>query len=217
MRTQWPSFGLRTAVGLVTASTGLVGLMGLGPAAAAACTPASGVTVPDAPAPSGRYDVLVRGHGWGHSMGMSQYGAHGAATLGCTAAQILGYYYTGTAVAARSMPADVKVSLMAGGSSARLLAEDGTVTWQLAGCTTGCPPAQPAGAHWQLQRTSDGARYWLRNVADGATVWAGGSATAELRAPAGRLCRWTPRRTTGGCGGTTPSSCSAAALSTRWR
>jgi stage II sporulation protein D len=174
--------GLRAALSLVAASAGLVAVPGPLPAAAAACTPASGVAVPDAPRPSGSYDVLVRGHGWGHSMGMSQYGAQGAATLGCTAAQILGYYYAGTVVAARTMPAEVRVSLMAGGSSARVLAENGTVTWQLTGCTAGCPPAQPAGAHWQVQRTSDGARYWLRNVADGATVWAGGSSGAELRA-----------------------------------
>ncbi|HSF98773.1 MAG TPA: SpoIID/LytB domain-containing protein [Ornithinibacter sp.] len=39
---------------------------------------------------------LFRGSGWGHSLGMSQYGAMEMAKDGRTAAQILGLYYSGT-------------------------------------------------------------------------------------------------------------------------
>ncbi len=44
-------------------------------------------------------DVRVDGRGWGHGVGMSQYGAHGQATEGKSGAEIVGYYYEGTTVA----------------------------------------------------------------------------------------------------------------------
>ena len=40
----------------------------------------------------------VRGSGWGHGFGMSQYGAYGAARSGRTWKQILAFYYPGTKV-----------------------------------------------------------------------------------------------------------------------
>jgi SpoIID/LytB domain protein len=48
----------------------------------------------------------VRGSGWGHGWGMSQYGAYGAARQGLDWKQILAFYYPGTArssLPARSM------------------------------------------------------------------------------------------------------------------
>jgi stage II sporulation protein D len=50
-----------------------------------------------APAGSGPLFVFT-GHGWGHGVGMSQYGAYGYAQRGWTAAQILDHYYPGTAL-----------------------------------------------------------------------------------------------------------------------
>jgi stage II sporulation protein D len=41
---------------------------------------------------------VVKGAGWGHGIGMSQYGAHGMARGGSTYRQILGHYYQGTEV-----------------------------------------------------------------------------------------------------------------------
>ena len=38
---------------------------------------------------------LVSGRGWGHGVGMSQYGALGYAQEGWTHDQILGHFYTG--------------------------------------------------------------------------------------------------------------------------
>ncbi|HTC70690.1 MAG TPA: hypothetical protein VK662_14065, partial [Acidothermaceae bacterium] len=38
----------------------------------------------------------ITGHGFGHGIGMSQYGAFGAAQQGLQAAQILNFYYPGT-------------------------------------------------------------------------------------------------------------------------
>jgi stage II sporulation protein D len=48
-----------------------------------------------APAGSGALFVFS-GHGWGHGVGMSQYGAYGYAQHGATFQQILDHYYPGT-------------------------------------------------------------------------------------------------------------------------
>ncbi|USQ76818.1 cell wall-binding repeat-containing protein [Ornithinimicrobium cryptoxanthini] len=47
------------------------------------------------PMPSSGY-YTVTGGGWGHRIGMSQYGAHGAGLQGLDHAQILDFYYPGT-------------------------------------------------------------------------------------------------------------------------
>ncbi|MHA7618609.1 SpoIID/LytB domain-containing protein [Cellulosimicrobium cellulans] len=47
--------------------------------------------VPDA---GGNFELW--GHGYGHGRGLSQWGARGAASLGQSSAQILGFYYPGT-------------------------------------------------------------------------------------------------------------------------
>ena len=52
-----------------------------------------------APASSyGEAVFLVSGRGWGHGVGMSQYGAYGQALAGRSYRQILAYYYSGTTV-----------------------------------------------------------------------------------------------------------------------
>jgi len=61
--------------------------------AAAAPVCAGGCYV--APAGSGAL-FLFSGHGWGHGVGMSQYGAYGYAQHGWTFQQILAHYYPGT-------------------------------------------------------------------------------------------------------------------------
>nr|MCW2728118.1 hypothetical protein [Aeromicrobium sp.] len=62
------------------------------------------VTVPS----SGR--ITVNGHGYGHGIGMSQYGAQGAAKAGVTYDRILAAYYPGTALAAKGGSIRVLVS-----------------------------------------------------------------------------------------------------------
>ena len=90
-----------TLVLCVVGGAGGTGLVAAPAAAAAACPSSGGVSIPRATA-SG--DVVFRGGGWGHGLGMSQYGAQGAARLGCDAGQILTRYYAGTTVAAKAMP-----------------------------------------------------------------------------------------------------------------
>ena len=66
-----------------------------GAAATARAAPVCTGTCFSAPAGSGPL-FLVTGHGWGHGVGMSQYGAWGYAQHGATYQQILAHYYPGT-------------------------------------------------------------------------------------------------------------------------
>ena len=58
-----------------------------------------GVSVPTSSAVTG---FTFAGSGWGHGVGMSQWGARGLAEQGSSAAQILGHYYSGTTVTTTS-------------------------------------------------------------------------------------------------------------------
>lgn len=68
-----------------------------GSAAAAGSAPVCTATCFTAPAGSGPL-FLVSGHGWGHGVGMSQYGAYGYAQHGAAFQQILAHYYPGTSL-----------------------------------------------------------------------------------------------------------------------
>jgi stage II sporulation protein D len=56
---------------------------------------------------------VVSGRGWGHGVGMSQYGAYGQAQAGRTYDQILAHYYTGTEIG-RAGRKEVRVLLAEG-------------------------------------------------------------------------------------------------------
>ena len=55
--------------------------------------------------------MIVRGAGFGHGVGMSQYGAYGFALAGKDHAFILGHYYSGTQLAELGGAPDVRVLL----------------------------------------------------------------------------------------------------------
>ncbi len=61
--------------------------------------------------------LYVSGGGYGHGIGMSQYGAYGYALHGWTYQQILGHYYTGTALGKTNPDQTVRV-LLGSGSAA---------------------------------------------------------------------------------------------------
>jgi stage II sporulation protein D len=73
----------------------LAAAVAAGSAAAAPQAPVCTGTCFAAPAGSGAL-FLFSGHGWGHGVGMSQYGAYGYAQHGSTFQQILAHYYPGT-------------------------------------------------------------------------------------------------------------------------
>src|SRR5436190_14277100 len=68
-----------------------------------------------APAPAhGASRVIIRGAGFGHGVGMSQYGAYGFAKRGRDHAFILHHYYSGTQLGKLTGPAEARVLLRSG-------------------------------------------------------------------------------------------------------
>lgn len=89
----------------------------------------------------------IRGGGWGHGVGMSQFGAQGQALDGRSYQQILQYYYTGSSV--DSMPSD-HWTRQENGLWVGLVSNTGSVTLQAVGgpltiCQPDdkCPPDPP--------------------------------------------------------------------------
>jgi hypothetical protein len=72
------------------------------PTAAPAAAPTAAPTAAPAAAPPGLItlpaSITVHGRGYGHGVGLSQYGAKGRAVDGQTAAQILAHYFKGTSL-----------------------------------------------------------------------------------------------------------------------
>lgn len=96
-------------------------------AAALLCTALSlnGVLL-DSPQASAQESFAFTGGGWGHGIGMSQWGARGFAASGWSHQQILTHYYQGTQVSTRTVSDDLKVligektgsfTLVAGGTT----------------------------------------------------------------------------------------------------
>jgi SpoIID/LytB domain protein len=77
-----------------------------------------GTCVPAADA--AKTTFTIRGAGFGHGVGMSQYGAMGYAEHGWDAARILGHYYTGTALGTTDPNRKVRVQLVADSRSLRI-------------------------------------------------------------------------------------------------
>ena len=178
------SVGVALSLGLVAGP-----VVSPGPATAAECPSSGGATLPRAET---KGDVVFRGGGWGHGLGMSQYGAQGAARLGCTAEQILGRYYAGTEVVSAPMPDGIRLRLLDGGYRADVKAVDGPLAWVLTGCVgptpedpaaAACPPVQPAGASWQLTVDAATQQYvlWQLGSVPKTLVWQGGSPGQQLR------------------------------------
>jgi stage II sporulation protein D len=67
---------------------------------------------------AGKSALVMSGHGYGHGVGMSQWGAYGYAMHGATYDQILAHYYTGTALGKLPNNPEIRVLLRSGGTSA---------------------------------------------------------------------------------------------------
>src|SRR5688500_3772479 len=67
-----------------------------------------------APAADAAERLVIKGAGFGHGVGMSQYGALGQAQLGRSYRDILGHYYTETALSRLSSSPTVRVLLQSG-------------------------------------------------------------------------------------------------------
>ena len=69
----------------------------LAPAAASARVDAGSFRV-QAEQPVTAASYVITGHGWGHGVGMSQYGAYGFAQRGYSYTRILAHYYRGASL-----------------------------------------------------------------------------------------------------------------------
>lgn len=138
------------------------------------------------PAAAGR-SVTITGGGWGHGIGMSQYGAYGRALNGKDARAILTTYYSGTSVTAREMPRQVRVGLLQAKDSISLSSSvlskgDGKVIWKVQG-RRGRIAAGTAATTWRVEPSPTGGTRLYKNgrqvERDGRTVF--GDATHALR------------------------------------
>jgi SpoIID/LytB domain protein len=95
---------------------------------------------------------VVKGHGFGHGVGMSQYGAYGYAKHGKDYRFILGHYYSGTTI-----------GTLQGGRAVRVLL--GVVGGDIgfSGATSACGRSLEGGRVYRAHRS--GARVVLSNVA----------------------------------------------------
>jgi SpoIID/LytB domain protein len=105
--TTLPARAPRSALAIVTAVLTLASL-------AAAPLPAT-AAVRTAPEVSARFpEIVFYGRGWGHGVGLSQYGARGRALAGQTSAKILAHYYAGTTVGSKDPASPVRVLVLTG-------------------------------------------------------------------------------------------------------
>ena len=163
----------RTAV---TAALAVVaGALGLGVAAPAGAREGQVFRVP----PNGVF--TLRGHGWGHGHGMSQYGAYGAAKVrGLTYRQIVDFYYPHTTLAGTPLSTQVRVLLHGTSTSNLVVAPRGAAKLTAMTPVDGVPDCvlpdsvddgKTSVAQWRARvvTTPDGTRLRLQASADGDT------------------------------------------------
>lgn len=142
------------------------------------CLPAGGGTVEPAVADAG--DFRITGGGSGHGAGMSQYGAHGAARLGCDAQSILETYYPGAKVEPVGLPDGIRVSLDTEATRTPVTGVAGSIPWERCG-PEGCTDlgvTLEQGSTWMVEVRGDS--YVISE--DGSEVWQGGAEGTRLRA-----------------------------------
>jgi stage II sporulation protein D len=117
---------------------------------------------------SGATLYTLNGHGWGHGIGMSQYGALGYAQHGWTHQQILRHYFTGTTIGRLSSGTKERVLLISSRPSIHLSFTQAATGSDQAGTSR----SLPAGSYRVDPGTVAGQlRLWSR--AGGKYVWKG--------------------------------------------
>jgi peptidoglycan hydrolase-like amidase len=141
--------------------------------------------LPDAPIPDVKPaagEFVFSGHGFGHGVGMSQYGAQGAARLGCDARTILETYFPGAQVQQMPMPQGVVLGLAHHARTIDVQAVGGPVAWELCAAGNACealPIRQGSGATWTVAVRPDASYEILQS---GGLLWGGGDRERVLRA-----------------------------------
>jgi SpoIID/LytB domain protein len=119
------------------------------------------------------------GSGYGHGIGMSQWGSYGLANKGWSYRQILTHFYSRTQVVESStLPKKIRVGLTSGRTTIHLTAKNGPVRLWLDGPGTAFVAKIPWGKTWTVSAASAVSRYAIRDDT-GALVgggWWGGPA-----------------------------------------
>jgi SpoIID/LytB domain protein len=95
--------------------------------------------------------VVLGGRGWGHGVGMVQWGAYGKAKRGVPYGDILASYYGGLRPVERSMPGVIRVAVATGLSSVRIAGTEGVT---VAGRSVGPGPWLVTGGTEVTVRTA---------------------------------------------------------------
>jgi SpoIID/LytB domain protein len=118
------------------------------------------------------------GSGYGHGIGMSQWGAYGLAGKGWTHRRILTHFYSGTRVEGASLPKKVRVGLTSGRSTIHLMAPNGPVRLWLDGPGATFVAKIPMGKTWSVSAAPERRAYSIRDGAGrlvGGRRWGGPS------------------------------------------
>lgn len=116
--------------------------------------------LPAAPAlAQGDDEFTFFGSGFGHGLGMSQWGAYGLAQEGWTASRILRHFYSGTRVdRAAAPPAQLRIGLTQGRDAIHLEAEAGDVEIRDGDQRGTVVATIPSGETWRVRPTDSGYR-----------------------------------------------------------
>lgn len=99
-------------------------------------------------------DIIMRGSGWGHSAGMSQYGAYAMARAGRSRSQIIQQYYPGVEERTYQGSRQITARLLEerdGKRTATVTAERGPLTWRLCTGESCSSVQQPRGETWEMR------------------------------------------------------------------
>lgn len=103
------------------------------------------------------------GRGWGHGVGMSQYGARGRALAGQSSAEILAHYYNGTTLGSIEPGTPIRVLVLTGFAATAAkpaIVHGRSGTWKI----DGIDATFPADAKLTLAPTTPGATTWALRV-----------------------------------------------------
>jgi stage II sporulation protein D len=176
--------GRPRSLGLLIAAIAALALSALGPAVGQGTVSADGVpTLPD---------MTFYGRGYGHGVGLSQYGARGRALAGQLAPAILAHYYAKTTLGTRSSATIVRVLLLTGFAATpvkplTVLGLGGG--WTIDGIATTFPanarltvaPTAPKATTWNLRVTSSTSVVLAAKVVSGSLYVRPAGATSLLQ------------------------------------